>query len=174
MTRYFLFALLLLPLCGNAQSIKNLDIKNGFLQFKLGDSISKYKSVLKDPGEGHVYYPVKLKDIPIKKYIQRMEVKEDNGIIIEIIVMAQENKMIDYMDAAFKQAYGESTETPENPDKSTTITSWTGKRVTATLTRKKEHFQLVTNASGVNYLKIRFTKTSDLKVEGTLPADFEL
>ena len=40
MKKLLLFALLL-PLFANAQAIKNLDLKNGFLQFHLGDSLSK-------------------------------------------------------------------------------------------------------------------------------------
>jgi hypothetical protein len=46
-----LFVLLIIPFFCNAQSVDNLDIKNGFLQFKFGDSISLYKDILKNPSK---------------------------------------------------------------------------------------------------------------------------
>ena len=48
-----LFILLILPFCAHAQSIKNLDIKNGFLQFHLGDSISAHSKEVYIPWKNH-------------------------------------------------------------------------------------------------------------------------
>ena len=82
-----LFLLFLLPLFSNAQPIKNLDIKNGFLQFKLGDSISHYKAFLHNHHKATLNeYEVMDKAIGLKHKIDKLTLTVENETITKIEV----------------------------------------------------------------------------------------
>src|ERR1700735_2761421 len=102
MTR-ILFLVLLFPLFCNAQSIQSLDIKNGFLQFKLGDSISNYKLMVHKPDKlTPNRYEVMTKAMSLRRHIDKLTLIVENGTISEIeVLMASEQEQ--FMDDAMKK-----------------------------------------------------------------------
>jgi hypothetical protein len=175
----FLFTLLL-PLFCNAQSIQNLDIKNGFLQFKLGDSISNYKSIVNKPDKSTPNrYEVKIKAVSLKHYIDKITLIAENGTIAEIEVLMLGDYRQSYMDAAMKKAYGQASFTEDDPKTDTTrhiiYAVWNGKRVSALA--KKTIVDLISVNGRPNFIsfeKLLFKKTSDVTISGELSQDFPL
>ncbi len=173
-----LFLLLLLPLFGRAQSIESLDIKNGFLQFKLGDSISNYSSMIDRPEKATPNrYPVKSKAISLKHRIYKLELIVDESKISEIEATMSGDQE-EFMDKAIKKAYGEGypvNGTDTVPGKHVTYMVWVGKRVSALL-KKMPLTPNSINGRPVNLFIETFTikKTSDIKVDGVLSPDFPL
>src|ERR1700733_8535316 len=136
MKKLLLFALLL-PLFANtrAQPIKNLDLKNGFLQFHLGDSLSKYKGQIYVPLDNHPdENEVQPKVNSLHKYFDRVVLVSEHGIVTEIHLYLRDEGSIQYIDGLIKQAYGWGQEL-DNPDKNEqgthlVCTVWAGQRVT--------------------------------------------
>jgi hypothetical protein len=174
-----LFLVLLFPLFCNAQSIQSLDIKNGFLQFKLGDSISNYRSIVHKPDKlSPNRYEVMTKAISLKRHIYKLTLIVENETISGIeVVMAGEQER--FMDDAMKKAYGPYSYVENGadtvPGKHVSYTVWNGKRVSA-LAKK-----LTLTPNSINGRPINFDfetplirKTSDLKIDGVLRPDFPL
>lgn len=174
-----LFLVSLFPLFCNAQSIQSLDIKNGFLQFKLGDSISNYRSIVHQPDKlTPNRYEVMTKAISLKRHIHKLTLTVENGTITELEVdMAGEQER--FMDDAMKKAYGPYSYIENPPDtipgKHVSYTIWNGKRVYA-LAKK---FTLTPNSINGRPISFDFEtllirKISDLKIDGALSPDFPL
>ena len=174
-----LFLLFLLPIFCNAQSIKNLDIKNGFLQFKLGDSISNYKTIVYNPDRATPnQYDVKNKAISLKHKIYKLTLTTENGAITKIEVFMQGEGQVQFMDNAMKKAYGagvDESSIDTLPDRHTTYLFWLGKRVSSIAkTQKIKSPTFNGTARGITVEHIIFRKTSGIKIEGELSADFPL
>src|ERR1700712_3729501 len=174
-----LFALLLLPIFVQAQSIQNLDLKNGFLQFHLGDSLLKYKNDLyvslpRHPDENVVRPAAN----PMRKYFDRVMLVSVNGIVTEIHLYLREEKSIQYFDGLIKQAYGPGEEKP-NPDQNAegnqlVYTGWTGQRVTLMLLQTNINRVVGGPMTSGRIQAFMFKKTSEAKVGGELPEGFAL
>jgi len=174
-----LFLALIFPLYCSAQSMQNLDVKNGFLQFHLGDSISVYKKDIyiaykKTPNENEV----KPSAIALHKYLDKVTLVSENGILTEIDLMIREEPSEQYMDQLMTAAYGRGSEIP-NLDKNqqgthVTFTTWTGQRVTAILIQTNINRLVNTTMTRGRLQSIVFKKTSDVKVDGDLPTGFLL
>lgn len=174
-----LFFFLLLPFCGHAQSIKNLDIKNGFLQFHLGDSLSKYKdqvyvALARHPNENEV----QPKKNPLHRYFDRVMLVSEHGYITEIHLYLRDEGSIQFIDGLIKQAYGPGEEIP-NPEKyqpgtQITCTTWSGKRVTLLMIQNNLNRMVGNTLTTGRIQSIIFKKTDNAKVEGTLPDGFLL
>ncbi len=171
---------LMLPIFCNAQSTNNLDIKNGFLQFKLGDSISNYKEIIdKSTKTTPTRYEVKAKAFnKLRRYLEAITLVTEKGVITEIDVSIQGDYNENYIDDAIKKVYG-SGAIVENDDElyeGTHISSriWEGKRVA--LVAKKTRIVVVSSNVRVEIKNetIQLKKTSDLKMDGQLNADFPL
>lgn len=179
MIKILVFALLLPVFC-NAQSIENLDIKNGFLQFRLGDSISEYKAVLDKPRKAAPNsYPVKFKAFnKLRRYLDNVTLVVEDGTINEIDVYLHGDYNEAYIDDAMKKCYGDgvilNSDNGISEGTHTTNIVWGGKRVTAIL--KKWQTNMDAGGTRVEYKteKIIFTKTGDFKIEGQLSSDFQL
>ena len=175
-----LFITLLMPLLVNAQSLQNLDIKNGFLQFHLGDSISAHKNEVYIPWKNHPdRNEVKQSAFgPMRKYIEKITLINEDGIITEIDVFIIKEAGQVYLDKLMDDAYGKGFETP-NLDKyeegeHLTHTVWKGKRVTAMILQTNINRRVNGTMLHSRIQSIVFTKTSDEQVDGALPGDFAL
>src|ERR1700709_2418298 len=116
MKKLLLFVLLL-PIVANAQTGKLLDIKNGFLKFHLGDSLTKYSKDIyvaleKHPDENEV----QPKANPFHKYFDRVVLVSEHGIVTEIHLYIGDEASIKYIDGLLTQAYGKGEEL-DNPAK---------------------------------------------------------
>jgi hypothetical protein len=179
MIKTLVFALLL-PIFCNAQSIDNLDIKNGFRQFKLGDSISKYKDEVEKPHKATPNsYPVKLKSFnKLRRYLGAITLVVESGAITEIDIYVEGDYNETYIDDAMKKCYGDGIVVNSDNDISegvhTTNLIWEGKRVTALV--KKWQYNMDVGATRVEIKKesVIFKKTGDLSIDGQLPPDFQL
>ena len=146
MIRILVFALLLPVFC-SAQSIENLDIKNGFLQFKLGDSISKYKDVVDKPQKATPNgYPVKIKAVnKLKRYIEGLTLVVEAGTITEIDVYIGGDYNETHMDDAMKKSYGDGIVLNNDNGISAGIHKtnliWQGKRVTAIVKKLQDNIE---------------------------------
>jgi hypothetical protein len=169
----------LLPLFANAQAIKNLDIKNGFLQFHLGDSLSKYKNdvyvaLVQHPDENEV----QPKKNVLHKYFDRVMLVSENGIVTEIHLYLRDEGSIQYIDGLIKQAYGWGDELP-NPDKNQpgthlVCTTWSGQRVTMLMLQNNINRMVGTTLTTGRIQSVIFKKDGDAKVQGALPDGFLL
>jgi len=174
-----LLLIFLLPLFCKAQSVKNLDIKNGFLRFKLGDSTSTYKSLVHNPDNSiPKRYEVKSKAIGLKHRIDKLTLIAENGIITEIEVLMQGEPQVQFMQDAMKKAYGEGyilSGKDTLPDRHATYTVWIGKRVSALAKKQKTDLPTVNKGPlGISFERLLLKKTSDLKMDGELSPDFPL
>jgi len=178
MKKLLLFALLL-PVFANAQAIKNLDLKNGFLQFHLGDSLSKYKNDVyialeKHPDENEV----QPKANPLHKYFDRVMLVSENGIVTEIHLYLRDEGSIKYIDGLIKQAYGPGEEL-DNPAKNEpgthlVCTTWAGRRVTMLMLQNNINRLVGGTLTTGRIQSVIFKRTSNAKVEGELPPGFAL
>jgi hypothetical protein len=175
-----LFIAFLLPLFANAQSLQTLDIKNGFLQFHLGDSISAHKNEVYIPWKNHPdRNEVKQAALgPLKKYIDKVTLINEDGIITEIDVFIMKEASEVYMDKLMQDAYGKGVETP-NLDKyqegtHLTYATWKGRRVTAMILQTNFNRRINTTMVHGRIQSIVFTKTSDAQIDGPLPDGFGL
>lgn len=178
MKKLLLFALLL-PLFAGAQPLKNLDIKNGFLQFHLGDSLSKYDNdiyvtSIKHPNE----HEVRPKANPLNQYFDRVVLVSEHGFVTEIHLYLRDEGSIQYIDGLIKQAYGpgEELDNPAKNDPGTHLvcTTWTGKRLTMMMIQHNINRQAGNTMTRGRIQSIIFRMTSPAKVEGELPAGFAL
>lgn len=179
MKRLLLFALLL-PLFVHAQSIKNLDIKNGFLQFHLGDSISAHSNEVYIPWKNH---PEQNEVQPsalgrYRKYIEKVNLVNVDGIITEIDVFVIKEGAEDYLDKLLEQSYGKGYEEP-NLDKyqegsHLSHVVWKGQRVTAMIIQTNINRRVNGTMVHGRIQSIVFTKVSNDQVDGTLPDNFPL
>jgi len=174
-----IFLALLLPLFTNAQSLKNLDIKNGFLKFHLGDSLSVYYNDIYVP-EGKLLnqYEVKEKSNPLRHYIEKMTLIAKGGIVTEIDVYLRDEASIEHIDQLVTEAYGAGSEI-DNPDKDTegtnlVCTTWTGDRVLLMMMQHNINHVVNGHMTRGRIQALLFTKTADTKVDGDLPAGFAL
>jgi hypothetical protein len=170
-----LFLIVLLPFLGNAQSLKNLDIKNGFLQFHFGDSLSKYKSVIWEDKVFKGCYHVPYKQIKLHKYIQSTKLYFENETLEKIEITVQNSSDEDYFNELLKKAYGNPTyqklaDDEDQPGTHLSILLWEGQRVTLKIQRMALNF----NNSNNVYETITFQKASNDKIDGQLAADFPL
>jgi hypothetical protein len=178
MKKLLLFALLL-PFYAHSQAIKNLDIKNGFLQFHLGDSLSKYKNdvyiaLAKHPDENEV----QPKKNPLHQYFDRVMLVSEHGIVTEIHLYLRDEGSIKYFDGLIRQAYGWGDELP-NPDKNEpgthlVVTTWSGRRVTMLMLQNNINRMVGSTLTTGRIQSIIFKKSGDAKVEGDLPDGFLL
>jgi len=178
MKKLLLFVLLL-PLFAQSQAIKNLDLKNGFLQFNLGDSLSKYKGQIYVPLDRHPNEnEVQPKANPLHKYFDRVVLVSEHGIITEIHLYLRDEGSIQYIDGLIKQAYGWGQEL-DNPDKDSegthlVCTVWAGQRVTMMMLQNNINRTVGNTMTRGRIQSIMFKKTSNYKVNGTLPDGFAL
>ena len=177
-----LLVLLIIPFFCNAQSVDNLDIKNGFLQFKFGDSIALYKDILKNPSKSEPHkYEVKSKGNKLTRYMEKLSIIEEGGLISAVEIRVSSKFGRDFIDDAMKKCYGDG-EIVEKPASGSTdykirhsYMVWTGKRVLAMVLT--QYFSLTANFTDnliSTFKLITIKKTSDEHVEGTLPPDFIL
>jgi len=174
-----IFLALLLPLFVHAQSVKQLDIKNGFLKFHLGDSLSVYYNDIYVPDEKLPdQYEVKKKSNPLYKYTEKVVLIAKNGIVTEIDAYVRDEASIQHIDQLITQSYGAGNEIP-NPDKDTegtnlVCTTWRGDRV---LLMQMQH-NINHKVNGImtrgRIQALLFKQTSNTKVDGDLPAGFAL
>lgn len=175
-----LFFALFLPLFVQAQSIKNIDIKNGFLQFHLGDSISAHKNEVYIPWKNHPdQNEVKPNALGrFRKYIEKVNLVNVDGIITEIDVFVINEGCEDYLDRLMDECYGKGYEEP-NLDKyqeGTHLTHvvWKGKRATAMIIQTNINRRVNGTLVHGRIQSIVFTKVSNDEVDGTLPENFPL
>jgi len=174
-----IFLALLLPVFVHAQSVKQLDIKNGFLKFRLGDSLSVYYNDIYVPeGKLKDQYEVKEEANPLHKYTDKVVLIAKNGIVTEIDVFLRNEASIQHIDQMITRAYGPGDEIP-NPDKDTegtnlVCTTWKGDRVL--LMQMQHNINHKTNGiMGRGRIQaLLFTKIGDTKVDGELPDGFPL
>jgi len=174
-----LLLVFLLPLFANAQAIKNLDIKNGFLQFHLGDSLSKYKNDVyialeKHPDENEV----QPKKNALHQYFDRVMLVSEHGIVTEIHLYLRDEGSIQYIDGLIKQAYGWGDEIP-NPDKNEpgthlVCTTWAGQRVTMLMLQNNINRVVGGTVTRGRIQSVIFKVSGTAKVDGELPAGFLL
>jgi hypothetical protein len=175
-----LSVVLFLPLFAGAQSLKNLDVKNGFLQFHLGDSVSKYKNDIYIPWKNHPdQNEVKQSALgDYKKMIEKVTLVNVDGIITEIDVFIIKEEAEAYFDKLMMQYYGKGVETP-NLDKyqqgtHLTYTTWKGERVTAMILQTNLNRPNGKTMLHARIQSIVFTLANDKKVDGALPDNFLL
>jgi hypothetical protein len=178
MNKIFLFVLLL-PVYCSAQSINNLDVKNGFLQFHLGDSISRYKDYVYIPLKNHPNQnEVRPKAFSLYKHIDRVTLISENGILTEIDLMIRDEPNMVFIDDLLTKAYGPGSdinnEVRNDPGMYLTYTRWIGKRVTALLIQTNINKVVNKTMTRGRYQSVVFTKTGDVQVDGALPNDFAL
>lgn len=176
--RKLLLIALLLPLFCNAQSVKNLDIKNGFLQFHFGDSLSNYKSILRPDNIRPEYYHVSFKAVKLKHYLQKTLLHFQNNLLDGIELSVQGESNVDYMNNAMKNAYGytrEEGDTLKNqPGVHKSFLIWNGQAVSAII--EKITINIVYNGMSQGSVSetITFKRHSDIKIDGELSPDFLL
>jgi hypothetical protein len=173
-----LFITALLPFFFCGQSVNNLDVKNGFLQFKLGDTVSAYASMVSLNKKYPNRQEVKLKFINLRKHLDRVELIFENNTLTSIEIYIQNDDDQRYIYSLLKQAYGDGQTidngTSKEPGVHNTFIIWDGTRVAAIL--KKRSFNLTINGQQTSgsYGMLTIKKTSNNKVNGELPADFPL
>lgn len=179
MKKLLLFALFL-PLFVHAQSIKNLDIKNGFLQFHLGDSISAHSSEVYIPWKNHPdQNEVKPSALGrYRKYIEKVNLVNVDGIITEIDIFVIKEGAEDYLDRLLEECYGKGYEEP-NLDKyqegsHLSHVVWKGQRVTAMILQTNINRRVNGTMVHGRIQSIVFTKVSNEQVDGTLFNNFPL
>jgi hypothetical protein len=175
----FLIVALLLPIFCNAQSVQNLDIKNGFLQFHLGDSISKYKEIVEKPGKNTPnVYRIRNKFDKLKDHLLSISLVVENDIITEIDVNLEKDDNITYMDDAMKKAYGEGLLVDDDkgmaPGYHKSNRAWEGKRVIALAKKSRFVLEVSGLVTETKSETIVFKKESDINVSGELNPDFQL
>lgn len=169
-----LLAFLLSPFFCSAQSIKNLDIKNGFLQFHFGDTIAKYKAILHADRGRPGYYIVSHKAIKLKSYLDQTLLYFPKGILegIELNVHGESNA--DFFNKTMRNVYGEPSELKDTlgtqKSYNATYAIWKGQKVIAII------FNLTFNYSSFYDIleTITFRRANDSIVEGELSPDFPL
>ena len=177
----FLFISLLFPVICHAQSTGILDVKNGFLQFHLGDSISIYKEVVNKPEKkSPTHYHVKGKAFgKLGRYIDDITLITENNIVVEIDIYLLKSGNSEYMETVMKKAYGEGQvidiDDSITPGAHKSDYIWEGNRVVAILKKTRA----VVESGGMRFEttveNIIFKKTaSKIEVKGELPADFLL
>lgn len=168
-----MLAFVLSPFFCNAQSIKNLDIKNGFLQFHFGDTIANYKAILRAHKFRPGYYIVSRKAIKLKSYLDQTLLYFPKGILegIEINIHGESNA--DFINKMMKSVYGEPSQLKDtsrvqkrNP---TTYAVWMGQKIIAVA--EKYTFESVIYDT---YETITFKRANDNNIEGELSPDFPL
>jgi hypothetical protein len=175
-----LFLLLLLaPVFCSAQSVNELDIKNGFLQFHLGDSITAYKDytlipLKKHPDQNEVRPPT----YKLHKHLDKLTLVNQHGIVTEIDLMVSAEPDMQFMDDLLYKAYGPGTEIHKevrnDPGVYLTYTRWVGKRVTLLLIQTNINKVVNNVMTRGRYQSIVFLKNSDEKMDGILPDGFPL
>jgi hypothetical protein len=175
-----LFFALLLPAFVHAQSIKNVDIKNGFLQFHLGDSVAAHKSDIYIPWKNHPdQNEVKKSALgAFGKYIDRVNLVNVNGFITEIDIFVTKEQGESDLDKLMEQCYGKGYEEP-NLDKyeegeHLTHVVWKGQRTTAMIIQTNINRRINGHIVHGRIQSIVFVKVSNSPVDGTLPSDFPL
>ena len=175
-----LFVAFIFPLFVHAQSLKNLDIKNGFLKFHLGDSLSVYKNDIYVANEKHPNeHEIKTSSLlPVSKYLERAKLISEKGIITEIDVYIRDEASIQHIDQMIINAYGAGSEIP-NPDKDTegtnlVCTTWTGDRVMLMMMQHNINHKVNGYMTRGRIQALLFKKTGDTNVDGTLPDGFSL
>jgi len=172
------FIILIFPFYCCAQSIDNLDIKNGFLQFHLGDSINTYASIIKADKHMPGHYAVADKAIKLRHHLQNVSLYFENGILESIDIYIMKDFDVDYMNKALVNAYGDGSEIKNGTEMENgyhiSYQVWTGKRVVLLI--KKGTLSLNINGKEITgaFENITFKKTSDDKIEGTLDPKFLL
>jgi hypothetical protein len=170
--------LLLLPFLCNAQSIKNLDIKNGFLQFHFGDTITNYKTILHADRSRPGYYLVAHKAVKLKSYLDQTFLYFPKGILegVELKVHGESNA--DFLNKTMHKVYGEPSELKDTlgvqKNYHTTYAIWKGQKVIAIV--EKNTLDLTFNDRIVYdiFETITFRRANDSIVEGELSPDFPL
>ncbi len=175
-----LFFVLFLPLFVHAQTIQNLDIKNGFLQFHLGDSISSHSSEVYIPWKNHPdQNEVKKSALgKFQKYIEKVTLVNVDGYITEIDIFLVKEGTINYMDKLLEECYGKGYEEP-NLDKyqegsHLSHVVWKGHRATAMIIQTNINRRVNGTMTHGRIQSIVFTKVSNEQVDGTLPDNFPL
>jgi hypothetical protein len=174
-----IFLALLLPVFSNAQSVKQLDIKNGFLKFHLGDSLSVYYHDIYVPeGKLKNQYEVKETANPLHKYTDKVVLIAKKGIVTEIDVFLRDEASIRHIDKMLTQAYGPGNEIP-NPDKDTegtnlVCTTWKGERVLLMQMQHNINHKVNGIMGRTRIQALLFTKIGDTKPKGDLPDGFAL
>jgi hypothetical protein len=115
---------------------------------------------------------------PLKKYIDKVTLINEDGIITEIDVFIMKEASEVYMDKLMQDAYGKGVETP-NLDKyqegtHLTYATWKGRRVTAMILQTNFNRRINTTMVHGRIQSIVFTKTSDAQIDGPLPDGFGL
>ena len=179
MKKILLFALFL-PLFVNAQSIKNLDLKNGFMQFHLGDSISAHKNEIYISWKNHPdQNEVKKSALGrFSKYIEKVNLINVDGYITEIDIFVINEGAEAYLDRLLEQCYGKGYEEP-NLDKyqegsHLSHVVWKGQRVTAMIIQTNINRRVNGSMTRGRIQSIVFTKVSNDRVDGALPDSFPL
>ncbi len=107
-----------------------------------------------------------------------MVLVSDHGIITEIHLYLRDEGSILYIDGLIKQAYGWGEEL-DNPDKNSegthlVCTVWAGQRVTMLMLQNNINRIVGTTMTRGRIQSIMFKRTSNSRVEGTLPDGFAL
>jgi ribosomal protein S13 len=179
MNKLFFLLLFLAPMICNAQYIDNLDIKNGFLQFKLGDSLAKYQPVLRSPDKLTPHkYQVKYKAIKLKKNLDELFLIEENGIVVGIQIYMVTDDQCQFINKAFEKAYGAPKEIKDEKENDLgrhhSFKIWRGKRVSAIAERTNTNARIGGINAELAFEKLEIKQISDVVIEGTLATDFEL
>jgi hypothetical protein len=176
----FLYLIVLLPFFAHAQSLKNLDIKNGFLKFHLGDNLSVYSKDIYVANEKHPNeHEIKETSLlPLNKYLERAKLISEKGIVVEIDLYIRDEASIRHIDQMITNTYSAGNEIP-NPDKDVegtnlVCTTWTGDRVLLMMMQHNINHVVNGHMTRGRIQALLFKKTSDAKVDGTLPDGFAL
>ncbi|MGZ3754987.1 MAG: hypothetical protein ACXVAY_20700 [Mucilaginibacter sp.] len=126
-------SVILFFLCLNcfAQDLNRLDRKNGFKGFILGDSISKYKPIIKF-NKRFAMFEVTGKPIKVDGFLIRsVFLSFENDKLSEIMISVYGDDAVKHIHQAMKNAYGEGDEKVN--EEYLRFVEWDSKRVNATL-----------------------------------------
>ncbi len=176
--RKLLLIALLMPCICCAQPVKNLDIKNGFLQFHFGDSLSNYKSILRQDNISPGYYHVSFKALKLKHYLQKTLLHFKNNLLDEIELTVQGDSNVEFMNNAMEKSYGyakEEGDTLRNqPGVYKNVLVWNGQAVSAVIVKITTNF-VYNDVTHVSVFEtITFKRNRKIKIEGELSQDFLL
>jgi len=173
-----LLLFIFLPIFCKAQSVENLDIKNGFLGFHLGDTVSNYTALIDPIKNKPGFYEAKRKALKFKGFVDKATLFFKDGILSTIELSIGNKSDIEFMDDAIKKCYGNGILIKKNDEQASSLKTsevWQGKRValitTQTVYTATYNGKEISIPSGET---ITIKTTSNIKIEGSLSPDFIL
>lgn len=132
MRKLLLFVLVAMSLNSSAQNVNVLDQKNGFKIFHLGDSISKYQSLVKY-SKRYAGYEVRARQKVGRYDVSHVLIFADNGIITAISAYVEGEDATNNLHQTLIETYGPGIE--KQDERNVRHVEWEGKRVIAIYTK---------------------------------------